>query len=1033
MHDQNKRLNILTAKEIQALYGIPEFTPEERIAYFTLDPLEEEQLKNIRYMNAAVYFILQLGYFKAKKQFFFFDSQDVTDDIKYILQRYFLNESEKTYLTISKPTRLYQQTQILQLLDYRICSPAWKQKLQEKASSLVTIYTKPIYVFKELLNFLEHHRIVLPGYSFMQEEVIGKAMTDERKRLELAVINGIAEEQRAQLDNLLAAEESLHQLTLLKHEPKDFSHREIQSEVERGKTLFDHYQLATRFLPSLHISSENIKYYASLVDYYSIQKFKQLNREVAHAYLLCFILYRYQKINDNLVSTFLYHVGKFIDEAKEAAKEQMAEEKLEGNRNLKNAGKILAFFTDETILDETIFGAIKEQAFAILTKEQFAIVSRYMTNSIIDESAYEWGQYVRLSRKFKLNLRHLFLSINFESQIKNDPLLLSVAFLRQAFFKNKSLKEYNLSAFPQAFIPHKFERYVFDSKPVLVNGKSKKSKVLNVDKYEFLVYKLLKDGLEAGEIFIRDSRNFKSFEEDLVDEEQWKEKNVIIKSLNLPYLDKSIEEILASLEIELEETIKRVNDRIRLDKNPDIKITGKGENLRWHLLYHNDEEPVDHPLYSQLPQIGIVDLIGFVHQQTNCFSVFRHQVDRYAKQDADTKRLIACLTAFGLNIGLLKMAEISDMSYQEMVSTAHNFVVLENLKNGNDLVTNHMAKLPIFKYFNIEEEIIDGSIDGQKFETQVNTINSRYSPKYFGLNKGITSLTLIANHIPVNARIIGAHEHESYFVFDLLYNNTSDVDPHTLSTDDHGTNQVNHMILDVFGYQFAPRYKNLNSDTRDIYGFHEPRFYQNDIVKPIRKINKQLIVQEWPNSQRILVSLALNSTTQSTIIRKLSSHLRKNRTKKAMWEFDNIIKSIYILNYIDRLIIRQGVQKALNRGEAYHRLKRAVFHAHQGKLRVKTELEQNIWNECAGFITNSIIYYQAYILSALLTQKEKTDRKEEADIIKRISPIAWQNVNLLGRFEFHKPQTVVNIDEMISLIEQKTVWQQPNVTSKVPP
>jgi TnpA family transposase len=415
------------------------------------------------------------------------------------------------------------------------------------------------------------------------------------------------------------------------------------------------------------------------------------------------------------------------------------------------------------------------------------------------------------------------------------------------------------------------------------------------------------------------------------------------------------------------------------------------------LLYHNDEEPVDHSLYSQLPQIGIVDLIGFVHQQTNCFSVFTHFVDRYAKQSADTKRLIACLTSFGLNIGLLKMAEIFDMSYQEMVSAARNFVFLENLKNGNDLVTNDMAKLPIFKYFNIEEEIIHGSIDGQKFDTQVNTINSRHSPKYFGLKKGITSITLIANHIPVNAKIIGAHEHESYFVFDLLYNNTSDVDPHILSTDDHGTNQVNHMILDVFGYQFAPRYKNLNSDTRDIYGFHDSSFYQKDIVKPIRKINKQLIVQEWPNIQRILVSLALKSTTQSTIIRKLSSHRRKNRTKKAMWEFDNIIKSIYILNYIDRLIIRQGVQKALNRGEAYHKLKRAVFHAHQGKFRVKTELEQNIWNECARFITNNIIYYQAYILSALLTQKEKAGRKEEADLIKRISPIAWQvDLNFIG-------------------------------------
>jgi hypothetical protein len=94
-----------------------------------------------------------------------------------------------------------------------------------------------------------------------------------------------------------------------------------------------------------------------------------------------------------------------------------------------------------------------------------------------------------------------------------------------------------------------------------------------------------------------------------------------------------------------------------------------------------------------------------------------------------------------------------------------------------------MAKLPVFQYYNIEEEIIHGSLDGQKLNTQIDTINARHSPKYFGLGKGITSLTLVANHIPINAKIIGAHEHESHFAFDLLYNNTSDVDPRILSTD----------------------------------------------------------------------------------------------------------------------------------------------------------------------------------------------------------------------------------------------------------
>ncbi len=878
------RLTILTPKELQTVYALPQFTDEERNTYFSLDPREKQALDAFRTFAAKTYFILQLGYFKAKKQFFVFGIKTVADDATYILHRYFPTAAELSDPKISKPTRLAQQAEILRLLDYQMCSQEWKGKLQEKASQLVTIYIKPVYIFKELVNFLEYHRVVLPGYSFLQEKVIGRAITDERNRLEKTVLTGIPEEQRMQLDSLLLAEESLYQLTLIKREPKDFSYQEVQKEVEKRTILTDLYRLAMQFLPSLHISNENIKYYASLVSYYSVKDIKKMSREITHAYLLCFISYRYQTTNDNLVNTFLYHVGKFVDEAKKAAKDQMAQERMEANQYLTDAGRILALFTDETISEETRFGTIKERAFGILKKEQFALVSRYLTKATMDESAYEWQQYIRFSLKFKINLRHLFLTIPFESQTKDDPLLHAVTFLKEAFSKNTRLSQYSQKSFPQACIPEKWKKYLYETKTIPRNGKVKKCKILNVDKYEFLVYRLLKKGLDAGEIFIRDSRNFKSFEEDLINDEQWQQKETIIKNLNLPYLHKPIEEILASLETELEETIQRVNDRVLQGKNPDIKITGSGENTHWHLPYSNDEEPVDHALYSQLPQVGIAGVVNFANQKTGCFSAFSHLVSRYVKTDADTKRINACLVAFGENIGLSKMAAISDVSLQDLITTAHNFIRLETLKLGNDLITNSLAKLPIFQYYNIEEEIIHGSLDGQKYNTQIDTINARHSPKYFGLGKGITSLTLVANHIPINAKIIGAHEHESYFVFDLLYNNTSDLDPHILSTDTHGTNQVNHAILDIFGYQFAPRYKYLNSDNKEIYGFHDPSFYRNHIVKPIRKINKQHIIPEWDDVQRIIVSLALKSTTQSTIIRKLSSYDRNNRTKKALWE-----------------------------------------------------------------------------------------------------------------------------------------------------
>lgn len=83
-------------------------------------------------------------------------------------------------------------------------------------------------------------------------------------------------------------------------------------------------------------------------------------------------------------------------------------------------------------------------------------------------------------------------------------------------------------------------------------------------------------------------------------------------------------------------------------------------------------------------------------------------------------------------------------------------------------------------------------------------------------------------------------------------------------------------------------------------------------------------------------------------------------------EYDNILKSLYLLDYIDSPPLRRNVQRALNRGENYHKLRRAVSRANFGKLRFKTEQDEQLWSKCSRLISNSIIYYNASILSTLL-------------------------------------------------------------------
>jgi TnpA family transposase len=199
-----------------------------------------------------------------------------------------------------------------------------------------------------------------------------------------------------------------------------------------------------------------------------------------------------------------------------------------------------------------------------------------------------------------------------------------------------------------------------------------------------------------------------------------------------------------------------------------------------------------------------------------------------------------------------------------------------------------------------------------------------------------------------------------------------------------------------------------------LHGFKHPSQYPKDfLLKPRRKINTALILAEENNIKHILASLAKKVTRQSVIIGKLSSYARKNRTKKALWELDNIYRSRYLLTYVDSLRLRRNVQRALNRGESYHKLVRAVAYANGGRLRVRTDLEQQLWSECSRLLANCVIYYNACLLSELLEYTERTQDAELADRLKRISPVSWRHVNFYGEYTFQEITEAVDLGLLV--------------------
>lgn len=102
-----------------------------------------------------------------------------------------------------------------------------------------------------------------------------------------------------------------------------------------------------------------------------------------------------------------------------------------------------------------------------------------------------------------------------------------------------------------------------------------------------------------------------------------------------------------------------------------------------------------------------------------------------------------------------------------------------------------------------------------------------------------------------------------------------------------------------------------------------------------------------------------------------------------MKEYGKIIKTIYILRYIDLLELRQAIQKQLNVVELSNRFSSAVSVSNGGEMFFLTHREQLISDACKNLIKSAITCWN-YLFMTRHIQKIK-DVKEKEELIKAIS------------------------------------------------
>lgn len=555
----------------------------------------------------------------------------------------------------------------------------------------------------------------------------------------------------------------------------------------------------------------------------------------------------------------------------------------------------------------------------------------------------------------------------------------------------------------------------------LTHIRDKKGKIKQ-SLYKALLFVKVSEAIKSGEINLLHSYRYLSIDEYLINKKAWEDdrQNYINRAELSAY--SNLSEVITPLKNKLDTLYGKVNESINNGDNIYASINKDGDIVIKTPKVEKIETVKIAALLKQKNYISILDVLNIIDGATNFNDCLQHYSVTQKIKRPGTIVFYAGLIGKGCNIGLGKLAGVSKgINAHTLENTVNWYFNYDNLMLANNRIINFINKLELPNLMRKNLGKLHTSSDGQKRNVDTDSILANFSFKYHGSGKGVSIYDFIdERHILFHSLVMSSSEREAAYVIDgLMCNDEIRSDIH--STDTHGYSDLIFAITHLLGISFAPRLAKLKKRALYCVSPATRKAYKkkNYSVLPDEAIDLELIEENWDNILRLVATIKLKEATASQILKRLSSYAKDNPLYKGLKEFGKLIKTIFLLTYIDELDLRQAIQKQLNKIELSNKFSSAVFFDNNQEFKQGTREEQEIAMACKILLQNAILLWNYLYLSHLLMTAENDSKQEDLlKIIKNGSIMTWQHLNLLGEYDFRsKPasnDTFFNIKKALA-------------------
>ena len=576
-------------------------------------------------------------------------------------------------------------------------------------------------------------------------------------------------------------------------------------------------------------------------------------------------------------------------------------------------------------------------------------------------------------------------TFTFHSRRRHDPLLAAIATLKLLYAEGR--------------------RVLPDRVPVGHMGKSEREQICEHGKpdrrlYEIATLAHLRDRLNARDVWVEGSRSFRPIDEHLMPKLAF----VALKENDKLGLGVQSDGAawLAEMAQMMDFNLKRLAWRARYGKLEGVRI----ENGTLIVTPRVSDVPatadaLNAEINGMYPLVEVPDLLREVHEWTGFADQFTHVRTGDAPQNIAA--MLAGVLADGTNLGPKRMAGASKGISAHQIAWMRSFHARsETYRAAQASLTDAHTLHP---HSQLWGDGTTASSDGQFFRASDRAAKRSDVNLHYGSEPGTKFYSGLSDQYGYFSIVpISPTESEAAYVLDGLFDQDTVLDVQEHFTDTGGASDQIFGLFALIGKRFAPRLRNLKD--RKFHTFEKGDAYpalSNHIGAPI---NTTLILEHWDDLLHLAASITTRSVVPSTILKKLSVSPRENQLGRALRELGRIERSLFMIEWYSSPALRRRCQAGLNKGEAAHKLKRAVFFHERGEIRDRSFESQAFRASGLNLVVSAIVHWNTVYIERAVTHLRGMRREIPDHLLKHVSPLGWEHINLTGIYTWDSEQNL---------------------------